>query len=46
MTDKPAKVLLVVNSDHVVDEPVGNEGVLTDFDTPDSLAKLKGRASP
>jgi molybdenum cofactor cytidylyltransferase len=44
--DRGAKVLLVVNSDHVVDVPVGNEGVLTDFDTPDSLAKLKGRASP
>jgi molybdenum cofactor cytidylyltransferase len=43
--DRGAKVLLVVNSDHVVDVPVGNEGVLTDFDTPDSLAKLKGGAS-
>jgi molybdenum cofactor cytidylyltransferase len=44
--DRGAKVLLVVNSDHVVEVPVGNEGVLTDFDTPDSLARLKGGASP
>ena len=44
--DRGAKVLLVVNSDHVVEVPVGNEGVLTDFDTPDSLAKLKGAAGP
>jgi molybdenum cofactor cytidylyltransferase len=42
--DRGAKVLLVVNSDHVVEVPVGNEGVLTDFDTPDSLARLKGDA--
>jgi molybdenum cofactor cytidylyltransferase len=44
--DKGAKVLLVVNSDQVVEVPAGNEGVLTDFDTPDSLAKLKGVAIP
>jgi molybdenum cofactor cytidylyltransferase len=44
--DKGAKVLLVVNSDQVVEVPVGNESVLTDFDTPDSLAKLKGGAAP
>jgi molybdenum cofactor cytidylyltransferase len=44
--DKGAKVLLVVNSDQVVEVPAGTEGVLTDFDTPDSLAKLKGGASP
>jgi hypothetical protein len=30
----------------VAEVPVGNEGVLTDFDTPDSLAKLKGAAGP
>jgi molybdenum cofactor cytidylyltransferase len=44
--DRGAKVLLVVNSDQVVEVPAGNEGVLTDFDTPDSLAKLKGGAGP
>lgn len=44
--DKGAKVLLVVNSDQVVEVPAGNEGVLTDFDTPGSLAKLKGGAIP
>jgi molybdenum cofactor cytidylyltransferase len=44
--DRGAKVLLVVNSDHVTEVPVGNEGVLTDFDTPDSLARLKGDAGP
>jgi molybdenum cofactor cytidylyltransferase len=44
--DRGAKVLLVVNSDQVVEVPVGNESVLTDFDTPDSLAKLKGGAAP
>jgi molybdenum cofactor cytidylyltransferase len=44
--DRGAKVLLVVNADHVVEVPVGNEGVLTDFDTPGSLAKLRGAAGP
>jgi molybdenum cofactor cytidylyltransferase len=44
--DRGAKVLLVVNSDHVTEVPVGNEGVLTDFDTPDSLTRLKGDAGP
>jgi molybdenum cofactor cytidylyltransferase len=42
--DKGAKVLLVVNSDQIVEVPAGNEGVLTDFDTPDSLVRLKGGA--
>jgi molybdenum cofactor cytidylyltransferase len=40
--DQGAKVLLVVNSDQLVEVPAGNEGVLTDFDTPDSLTRLKG----
>jgi molybdenum cofactor cytidylyltransferase len=44
--DRGAKVLLVVHSDQVADVPVGDEGVLTDFDTPDSLVKLKGGAAP
>jgi molybdenum cofactor cytidylyltransferase len=44
--DKGAKVLLVVNSDQIVEVPAGNEGVLTDFDTPDSLVRLKGGAGP
>lgn len=44
--DRGAKVLLVVNSDQVVEVPVGNAGVLTDFDTPESLARLRGDAGP
>jgi molybdenum cofactor cytidylyltransferase len=44
--DRGAKVLLVVNSANIVEVPAGNEGVLTDFDTPESLNRLKGAASP
>jgi molybdenum cofactor cytidylyltransferase len=39
--DRGAKVLLVVNSANVVEVPAGNEGVLTDFDTPESLSKIR-----
>jgi len=44
--DRGARVLLVVNSANVVEVPAGNEGVLTDFDTPESLSRLKGGAGP
>ena len=44
--DRGARVLLVVNSANVVEVPAGNEGVLTDFDTPESLTRLKGGAGP
>jgi molybdenum cofactor cytidylyltransferase len=39
--DGGAKVLLVVNSDSVTEVPVRSEGVLTDFDTPESLNAVK-----
>jgi molybdenum cofactor cytidylyltransferase len=44
--DRGAKVLLVVNSANIIEVPAGNEGVLTDFDTPESLSRLKGGAGP
>jgi molybdenum cofactor cytidylyltransferase len=44
--DRGAKVLLVVNSANIAEVPAGNEGVLTDFDTPESLSRLKGDAGP
>ena len=44
--DRGARVLLVVNSANVVEVPAGNVGVLTDFDTPESLTRLKGGAGP
>lgn len=39
--DGGAKVLLVVNTDNVLEVPVRTEGVLTDFDTPDSLNAVR-----
>lgn len=39
--DGGAKVLLVVNSDNVTEVHVRSDGVLTDFDTPDSLNAVK-----
>jgi molybdenum cofactor cytidylyltransferase len=38
--DRGARVLLVVNADHVIEVSVGSDGVLTDFDTPESLREL------
>ena len=40
--DRGARVLLVVNSDNVTEVPVGSDGVLTDFDTPESLDEFQG----
>jgi molybdenum cofactor cytidylyltransferase len=38
--DRGARVLLVVNSDNVTEVSVGSDGVLTDFDTPESLEEI------
>jgi molybdenum cofactor cytidylyltransferase len=39
--DRGARLLLVVNSDNVTEVSVGSDGVLTDFDTPESLEEIK-----
>jgi molybdenum cofactor cytidylyltransferase len=38
--DRGARLVLVVNSDNVTEVSVGSDGVLTDFDTPESLEEI------